>query len=232
MSTHFKYTLITLLLAFFAFSLGLYLAGIGAFSPFGTTVVTEKTNGVIQTVVQKGSYEKGYNEALDFARQKLVDEGIIDETVDRLYATVKSINGQNIIVEFGASDLDLLQEGMATRTITVAGDTVIEQHIIKPEGQFQKEYDEYEKVRQEYEDHYAQNPDDPGMQEPDEPLEYTIKILQLSDLKAGYRINILTEMNIRTNDAFEATNIYSEYSPEPEIAVEPEDEVPGDVVTP
>ncbi len=240
MSAHFKYTLFILLLAFLTFLLGLYLAGTGAFSPFGITVITEKINGVTQTVVKKGSYEIGYNEALDFARQKLSERGEF-EPPRSLTATVKSASGQNVVVEFRADILDPFAEGMATRTIVVGDETQLYERVGKDEEQFKKEYEEFEKAREEFEAAYAANPDAEGLQEPQEPQEYEVKTLAVSDLQPGDRVRVRAKaMEVEASeegeeapmvspfasDTVEAMEIRLYSRPEPE----PEEELPGELI--
>ncbi|MBU1017807.1 hypothetical protein KKA33_02140 [Patescibacteria group bacterium] len=193
MSTHFKFTLFILLIVFLSFLFGLYLAGSGTFSPFGTTVVMEKTNGVTQTIVKKDSYETGYNEALDFARQKLADKGEF-EPIGSVTATVKSTSGQNIVIEFDASLLDPFVEGMATKTIVVGDDTQLYERVAKDEAQLEKEYADYEKAMQAFETALKVNPEKEDLDGPQEPQEYTVKTLAVGDFMAGDRVRIRADL--------------------------------------
>ena len=188
-----RHLVTTVFLVVITFLAGLYLAGTGTFSPFGTIVVMEKTNGVTQTIVKKGSYETGYNEALDFARQKLAEKGEF-ELPTNLTVVVKSASGQNVVVEFDASLLDPFAEGMATRTIVVGGETNLYERVQKDEEQFKKEYAEYEKAMKVYETALAGAKSEEGLEEPNEPREYEEKVLVVSDLLPGDRVRIRAKM--------------------------------------
>ena len=141
--SHFVRHLITVfLLVILAFAGGLYFAGVGIFSPFGGGV-GESSNllsqggkigdSVLGKKVKKGSYEEGYQAALEFARKRLAEEDlfITEVELNRLRATVKSVSGNNVVVEFEASVLDVFREGMATKTVMVSGENVIEKRIQK-----------------------------------------------------------------------------------------------------
>lgn len=208
MSDHFKSFLSTLIIAIIVFLGGLYLGETGMLKLF-TQLETIKP-----VAEEKGTYEQGYQEALDFARQKLMERGEF-MTPGSLAATIKSVSGQNVTIEFETSVLDIFADGMATKTVIVGDDTVIEQHIPRLEEEFEKEYLAFEKAREEYEVRYVANPDDPNLQEPQEPQEYTVKTLTVSDLQAGDRIFVRAEEGAFVNDTFEATYIRLEYRPEP-----------------
>jgi len=204
-----RHLVTTIILVIITFLAGLYLAGTGAFSPFGQVSIAPGAEQPAKKAVKKGSYEQGYQEALDFARQRLTEEGMIEGfegPLTFLRATVKSVSGQNVVIEFKASELDLFQEGMATKTVVVPADLFIEQQADKPEEQIAKEYEAFEKAYQEYEASLAENPE---LEEegPEEPMTYTVVNLSAGDLKAGDVLTIRTDSDIRTNDSFEASFI-------------------------
>lgn len=187
---HFVATVILVIITFLA---GLYFAGTGTFPPFGQEGV-ESSNflyqgGEIGDSVKKGSYETGYSEALDFARQKLAERGEF-EPPRSLTAVVKSASGQNVVVEFNADLLDPFAEGMVTKTIVVGGETKLYERVEKDEEQFKKEYAEFEKAMQAYEAALAGAKTEEGLDEPREPQEYDEKALAVSDLLPGDRVRI------------------------------------------
>lgn len=209
-----RHVVTAIILVILSFIGGLYFAGAGLFSPFGGSVVDFDSSGSDLDVegIKEASYEEGYQAAVDFARDRFVAEGLVEGKgeINHLEAKVKSVSGQNIVVEFKASVLDLLQEGMSTKTVTVSDD-VIELRTLKPEEQREKEYEEYEKAMNE------------GLTGLEEPLDYTVQYIKVADLKEGDKLDIITDADIRTTDSFEAKavellksdEILDENSPEP-----------------
>ncbi len=192
MSTHFKYTLLILIIAFLGFAAG-YFAGQAQVAQPAPSVQPVVSQPAVKTPVKKGSYEQGYEEALDFARRKLMEEGEF-EPRNSLTATVKSVSGQNIVVEFDATLLDPFAEGMVTKTIAVGGDTQLYERLPKDEEEFKKEYEAFEKAIQDYETAFKANPEGEGLEEPEEPQEYTVKTLTASDFMAGDRVRIRADL--------------------------------------
>lgn len=209
-----RHIITTLILVIITFVGGLYFAGVGIFSPFtGDVFVIQEGVSVKKVAPKKGSYEEGYQAALDFAKKRMAEEGVIEgygeegEAVplNFLRATVKSISGQNVTIEFKASELDIFLEGMATKTVVVSG-TIIEHRTDKPEEQIAKEYEIFEKAYQELEARFAENPEaEVEFEELQEPLTYTVVNLSAGDLMAGDVLTIRTDSDIRTTDSFEAS---------------------------
>lgn len=191
---HFVRHIITsVLLVVIVFVSGLFFAGTGLFSPFsdeGAIVQKEcKECPVVPTLEvggKQGSYEEGYQAALGFARQRLYDEGVVKDEgkVYDLSATIKSISGQEITVEFEASDLDIFQKGMATKIAIIADDTIVEKYVRKSAEQIKKEEKETEK-----------------------PEEYDVQIIKVGDLKVGDNVRIRSDVDIRADDSFEVRSM-------------------------
>jgi len=234
MSTHFKYTLFTLFIAFFTFAAGYYVGQTGVAQP-ASSGQPSISQPPVSVPDKKGSYEQGYQEALDFARQKLMEGGEF-EPVNSVIATVKSINGQNIVVEFDATLLDPFADGMATKTIVAGGDTQLYERTVKDEAQFEKEYEAFEKAVDAYRTALEANPDAEDLEAPKEPQEYTMKMLVASDFMEGDRVQVLADLIVPdkvaegeeavmispfVSDTVEATEVRLYPRPEPE----PEEEM-------
>ncbi|MBN2095787.1 hypothetical protein JW752_00095 [Candidatus Peregrinibacteria bacterium] len=193
MSTHFKYTLLVFFIAFLTFVAGYYVGQAGLVKTTPSSSQPTVSQPTVNVPAKKGSYEQGYQEALDFARQKLAEEGAF-EPPRNLTAVVKTASGQNVVVEFNASLLDPFAEGMATKTIVVSGETKLFERVEKDEEQYKKEYAEYEKAMQAYETALAGAKTEEGLEEPREPQEYEEKVLAVSDLLPGDRVRVIAKV--------------------------------------
>jgi len=202
--------LIKILILIIGFLGGLYLGETGKLSLFtGPSVSLIGQSGTQKTVVKNGSYEEGYQVALDFARNKLQNRGcspiLGPDGLHFLYnAKVKSISGSDIVVEFDASQLDIFQEGLITKTVKVPDPFFINQRIPKPSDELKKEYDEYQKKMAEIQ----KNPEIAKTQMPlTPPMPFTIKELNVKDLKEGDILDIQTKDDIAKTDTFEPSSI-------------------------
>ena len=129
-----RHLVTTVILVIITFLAGLYMGETGILTFFTRLGVTEPA----AEVVEKATYEQGYQEALDFARSKLYEKGEFELT-SSLTATVKSASGQNVVIEFDADMLDVFAEGMATKTVVVGSETQLYERVPKDEKQFVKE---------------------------------------------------------------------------------------------
>ena len=231
-----RHLVTTVILVIITFLAGLYLAGTGVFSPFGQVSIAPGAEQPAKKAVKKGSYEQGYQEALDFARSKLYEKGKF-KLPSSLTATVKSASGQNVVIEFDADRLDPFAEGMATKTVVVGSETQLYERVPKDEEQLEKEYKEFEKAMKAFEVAYAANPDAEGLQEPQEPQEYDVKTLAVSDLQPGDRVRVRVKIEETeegevispfASDFVEATEIRLLSRPEPE----PEEPTPTEIGEP
>jgi hypothetical protein len=174
--------------------------------------------------VQKGSYEDGYQAALDFARKKLSDKGMFGLGKNTIpNATVKSVNGNQIIVEFDASRLDIFSEGMATKTIIIPDTVKIEKHTPKDPAEVQKAFDEFKKKYDEFLNTAKtggemNNP-------PDKPMPYTVENVALADIKAGDIISVTYEVDASKPDTLNALSVVLNTAPS-ETVTPPKAEAP------
>jgi hypothetical protein len=201
-------SILFLVIAFFA---GLYIGGQNNPPSSVNPPVAANTQASDQkAAVQKGSYEDGYQAALDFARKKLSDRGMLGLSSkagrNMLYdVPVKSVNGNQITVEFDSSKLDILSEGTVTKTITVPDTVKIEKRTPKDPAEVQKAFDEF-RVKQEA----FRKSMDAGSQIkdfPQPPATYTSENVNLPDLKAGDILNIAYEADAAKPDTLNAVSV-------------------------
>ncbi len=91
-----RHVITTLLLVSLAFVGGLYFSGVGLFSPFDNMESSKK-----------GSYEEGYQAAMDFAQERLSEEGVADKlpTQDKKAEEEKGLANPEFAEEPLGSDL-------------------------------------------------------------------------------------------------------------------------------
>jgi len=204
--------IISLILGFLG---GLYFGETGRLSLFtGPSVSLIGQSGTQKTVVKKGSYEEGYQVALDFARKKLQGRGGLLSMPGGIQylnnAKVKSISGSDIVVEFDASKLDIFQEGMVTKTVKIPDTVTITQQIPKSADELKKENDEYQKKLSELQKSSETNKTQGALTPPLSiiPLTpYTTKEIKISDLKEGDVLRIQTTTDISKTDTLEASSV-------------------------
>ena len=192
---------------------GLYFGETGRLSLFtGPSVSLTGQAGAQKTEVKKGSYEEGYQAALDFARKKLQGRGgLMSMPVVVQYLNqvkVKSISGSDIVVEFDASQLDIFKEGLVTKTVKIPDTVTITQQIPKSADEQKKEFEEYQKKIAELQKKPVTGATSgisvlPIMP----PTLFTIKEIKISDLKEGDILNIRTNTDISKTDTFEASSV-------------------------
>ena len=206
---------LTLILSAILFAAGLYFAGAGLFSPFAKESAVTQGESVLDTgIIKKGSYDEGYQAGLDFAKRQLAKEGFLEGyendgitlPLNSIQAKIKSIDGDRVVIEFDASLLDIFQEGSVTKVMVVPEEVSIEKQVSKTDEEMKKEYEEFKKTNSKPNDNSASDI-------PDEPLEYTVVKLKLSDLKEGDVLRIRTKDDIRTKDPFEAESVQWFFSP-------------------
>jgi len=157
------------------------------------------------TAVTSNSYQQGYSEAMNDAEEALMDNGIArQEALSLSNATVKSATDQQIVVEFNASEIDILKEGLITKTITVPSGLMVEKYADRPMEEFQKEAEEFQKKFNELQNKGA---DFEEMQKLTMPTPYTIEKLNPGDLKPGDKISVQSKTDIRDSNSFEAVLI-------------------------
>jgi hypothetical protein len=223
-----KYVLILLVLIIISLAAGFYLGKTGSWVSKNPYVVSNFSKNA---EAKKGSYDEGYQAALDFARKKLEEKGLFSgsrQIFGLPSATIKSINGYNIIVEFDASVLDLFGEGKVTKTVIVSDPTVIQQNIPKSIQDYQKEEDSFLKQMDEINAKIkAGEPVDKTVIV-QSPTPYTIKKIGLNDLKIGDVITVAgkydsanpdtfktnAQFDITKSDNIEAASITLSYIPE------------------
>ena len=202
--------IISLILGFLG---GLYFGETGRLSLFtGPSVSLIGQSGTQKTVVKKGSYEEGYQVALDFARKKLQGRGGLLSMPGGIQylnnAKVKSISGSDIVVEFDASKLDIFQEGMVTKTVKIPETVTITQQIPKTADEMNKEREEYQKKIAELQKKSVTGATSEISVPPImPPTPFTIKEIKISDLKEGDILNIRSNTDISKTDAFEASSV-------------------------
>ena len=192
---------------------GLYIGETGRLSLFtGPSVSLTGQTGAQKTEVKKGSYEEGYQAALDFARKKLQGRGGLMSMPGSLQylnnVKVKSISGSDIVVEFDASKLDIFQEGLVTKTVKIPDTVTITQQIPKSADELNKEREEYQKKLAEFQKKPATGATSEISVPPImSPTLFTIKEIKISDLKEGDILNIRTNTDISKTDTFEASSV-------------------------
>lgn len=193
MSTPFKYFLAIFLTAIPAFLGGWYMNKIEA----------------APDAVPRGTYDDGYQAGLGFAKKKLEAIGLVRPAampVNSLQATVKAVDGQNVTVEYQASDLDLLAEGMVTKVLTLAVGGVIEEHLPKSAEAMEKEMSYYDKAFKDYMTSMTKDPASAG-EPPKGPESFTVQALTVADLKMGDWLDIQSEADVRSGGTLAARKI-------------------------
>ncbi len=151
--------------------------------------------------------QKSYDAALKYARDRLIAQNLMSQSVTSINsATVKSVSGQTVVVGFKASEIDLFKDGKITRTIQIPSSVTIEHRINKTPEEVKSITDAYNKkmkailvnkklgrdVRKEIQNLKA-------------PELYTIKQIQVKDLKAGDVISVQSLKDIYSNKTVEAS---------------------------
>jgi hypothetical protein len=151
------------------------------------------------------TYQQGVNEVKNVVEKRLEEAGIIPQSVVHINnATIKSINGQNLVVEFDAATIDFLQEGKVIKTVVASDGTTVEQRIPKSQEEIDKLISDFQKKSQEVQKN-TKNGQEAEIVQP--PLPYIVKNLKLSDLKVGNIISIESKTDVRKTDTIEAVSI-------------------------
>ncbi len=230
--------IVAIVVALLAFTGGLYFGETNVFSFFNNNNVSQVVNvkhvdKKVDEKVKKGSYEDGYNAGLALARKKLgVPE---DRVVQQLSnVVVKSISGNDIVVEFNASVLDIFADGKVTRTVKLSDESSIERHESKSMDEVKKEYEEFEKKMKALQKR-SENGEgvDDEMHEFAFPTSYTVKKMKIGELKVGDVVTVASEADISKSDVFEAKTVVLNVSHSVPVDVAPVDsvEVSEDVVS-
>lgn len=178
------------------FLLGIYLGETNKISLFNKSYLTAER-------------QKSYDSALKYARDKLISANIIANSITSIKsATVKSVSGQNIVVEFNASEVDLFKDGKMTRTVQIPSTVVIEQRINKTSDEIKKIMDEYDKkMKTIIADQKVGKDLSKEIKDLKGPEFYTVKKLQPKDLKIGDVLSVQSEKDIYTSQTFEANAV-------------------------
>lgn len=153
-----------------------------------------------------GSYGKGYEDGLDYARGRLQHIGIpYGNYIQMTYieAKVKSVGSQSITVEIPSYVLDILAEDNFIKTVRVSNNTSLEKRTPKDSEQLMKEYEKYRKNYESFE--YGESNQDHTVL--DFPASYNVEKISLGSLKVGDKVSIESKVDIRKVDTFEAINI-------------------------
>ena len=114
--------------------------------------------------------------------------------------TIKSINGNVILIESDNTIQNPFEKSIKSRSITVNGNTKITKLENKDQATFQKELDDFQSKMK------TQKADGtPQLIQP--PAPFIEKQLSLDDLKVGDKITADASENIKEKDSFEATRI-------------------------
>lgn len=218
MTTSIRTVVIAILIALISFFAGDFAGETGALGLFGGhSAVAPPDNAVIPSksvkkeVPKKGSYEEGYAAGLDFARVRLSEVGLLpseDRAVNNLRsATVISVSGNKVVVEYDSAELDILSEGMIQKTVTVPADVIIEYREPRPEEEVQKEFEEFEKKQQELRAKIEIGEEIPEEDKIDPPVPYKIVELKPSDLNTGDILRVRSDEDVRSSDSFTAVEV-------------------------
>jgi len=209
--SHVKCILISIVLLVIGLGAGFYLGGI-----MSSSFTFQPGQNPEKSAVKKGSYEDGYQSALDFARKKIQEKGMFFAASQGLgiqSATVKSVSDNSIVVEFDASLLDFFAEGKLTKTVTVPDTVAVQQNIPKPMEDYQKEEDAFRQKIEDMNKKIAAG-ETANYENIQPPTPYTIKKLEVKDLKAGDVISVTSAADISKSDTIEATGVTLVYIPE------------------
>ena len=209
--------IVAVVVALVAFTGALYLGETGTFSLFAPS--DSKS-----AVVKEGPYKDGYDAGLEFAKDKMRQRGFLPLATEVTYlygATVKSVSGNNITVEFDASFLDFFNEGIVTKTVTVPDAVKIIQNVPKPQDEQQKAYDEFNKEMQLYQKKIESGISVDSSKLPTYPVTFTVKEVSIGELKEGDSLNINADKDISKVDTFEAISVEMFYIPENPVYIVP-----------
>ena len=206
--SHFKCILLSMLALTVGFFAGFYIGCKG--SPQVSNQFTINQPIAQTTELKKGSYEDGYQSALEFARKKLAEKGMFglfskqgSTMLPRV--EVKSVSGNTVTVEFDSSLFDIFSEGKITKTITIPDTVKIEKRTQKDPDEFQKAFDEYRKQQDEFRNN-AKTPED-MKNLPQPPMSYTVENVNISDLNAGDLLNIFCQSDPAKPDTLIAQSV-------------------------
>jgi len=210
-NAHFvRHLVTTLVLAIVAFLAGAYFVQLGLIPFFANEIPGTQTDSICigseaSQLASKKAYDEGYKVAMDFARDRVSKLGHLLFNPHFLAATIKSIEGNKITVEFASSLLDLFGDGMTERTLIVNEDATIEKIEEKPEEQYAKESLTYDKALKAYQELAPKAAI--GQHRPLMPSKVIIKKLSINDLKVGDTIDFSIEGSIQEDVPIEASTI-------------------------
>jgi hypothetical protein len=202
-----RYILSVLVLVIVSFFAGIYLNKAGSCTPSDNqSIVMQASQSPQKIEIKKGSYDDGYQSALDFAKKKLEEQGLFKFNKNNLTNLVlKSVSGRAVTVQLDASQIDIFSEGLITKAITIPEDVKIEKHTLKSEAEIQKDFDEYKiqdaKLRKDF------NSGAKIKDFPEPPATYIIENIKISDLQAGDMLNIVYVADATNPDILKATSV-------------------------
>lgn len=180
--------LFSILLVLIGFLLGFYLKGVNLFY---------SSESIVQPVVVPSS-QFNADEI-----NKIEDETL--EMIEPFYsviAQVKKVELDHLMIGYDSSKLLSSDEGLSEKKVLTGDIALIEHREPKSIEQINKDHEEYE-LR--FNAFLNENPDDlPGFST---PLAHELRQLNLSNLKQGDWVRVVTSNDIRSNDELIATRI-------------------------
>lgn len=188
-------------LLFFVFTLLGFFGGyyLGNHLPQSTLLIGQG-NQTIGASIAQGSYKEGYQAAMSFARKRLMERGLMPSDtipITTFNATVQSIAEGELMVDHDPSAYDVLAETMITQKVVIQTETQLIEQVPKSSAEAEKELTAFNKALQMYVEKLNRDPENAGAP-PQDPQSYTIKDLNLSDLKAGDLVQIYSAGDIRS----------------------------------
>jgi len=166
---------------------------------------------------ETGSCEENADYTLDIVRRRLIEPPplAIDKPANEIHgATLKSVEGQKIIVEFSASVLDPDKKGLMSRIVTVSEKTILLRQWQKDSETFDAELKAFAEGNKPF---FSQGESSIRTAKLDGlglPSPYMEGKISLGDLKTGDLVTIHTVSDIRKDKTFAADSIYLEAAPQ------------------
>ncbi len=190
--------IIVAVLAFFA---GRYTV----ITQFDLPIVADLSH--VQEKAKNGSFNKGYEHAL----KELNGESdlLLNQTITYLSnAIVTKVSSDLVEVQVSASSLDSSKEGLVVKTVQVpVGVKIVEKTPISFE-EVQRLTEEFQKRYEALSKKIANGVGEPeDLQDIKLPSSYNVREFQLSELKEGDALSIITKNDVRATDRLQATSI-------------------------
>ncbi len=148
------------------------------------------------------SFENGYKAGYQAAREKFAAVAPLPAgiAITAISGTIKSINGQQIVVTATNLDTDPYIDGVSNdRTIIVTASTTLMQRTFLSAEEQARQMDRWTKSA------------DRDKTAPPSP--FTEKPLKLSDLKVGQTVAVMANEDIRLKESFNATQVILDQNP-------------------